>query len=317
MPTNGAESTSLDAYLEEISKVPLLSREEEVELAKKVEEGDQRAKEKLAASNLRLVISIAKNYRNYGLSFLDLIQEGNLGLMRAVERFDWSKGYRFSTYATWWIRQAILRALEEKSRTVRVPAWISRLNREINAKEEDFVQRKGRKPSTEELTELVEESKEKVLLAQRSVGYTTSLDKPLDGGGGEGATLEDITVQSDSEDGSATSNIGSVGNGNSGGGGVGGGGEFQSSSGPEKETLPELFAEELERLLEEKLTEREREIVKARYGLEGREPLTLAELGERFDLSRERVRQIQEKALNKLRSHQVRDKLERFRQALD
>ena len=187
-----SKKNPVKAYFDEIGERPLLTREEEVQLAQRIEEGDQEAKEELAVANLRLVISIAKKYRNFGLSFLDLIQEGNVGLMKAVEKFDWRKGYKFSTYATWWIRQAILRAITNRSRTIRVPAHMSELIREINKVERKYIQKHGEEPDAEDLAEELDVTPEKIRHAKKTAQRTTSLDKPLNDKGTETNVLGDI-----------------------------------------------------------------------------------------------------------------------------
>jgi len=176
-------------YLQEIGKVPLLTREEEIELAKRVQQGDEKAREKMALANLRLVVSIAKRYKGLGLPLLDLIQEGNIGLMKAVEKFDWTKGYKFSTYATWWIRQAISRALADKSRTIRIPAHIIEAIRKLYKVEEEYVQEHGVPPSLEELAERLDLPKEEVERVKKVAQYTSSLERPV---GEDGDALEDF-----------------------------------------------------------------------------------------------------------------------------
>jgi RNA polymerase primary sigma factor len=166
-------------YFDEIARVPLLTKDEEVELAKRIEAGDEEAKKKLAEANLRLVVSIAKKYRGCGLPFLDLIQEGNLGLMKAVEKFDWRKGYKFSTYATWWIRQAILRAITNRSRTIRVPTHINELIRKIHEAEREHIKEHGSGPTLEELAEELDTTVDNIVKAKRTAQYTASLDTPI------------------------------------------------------------------------------------------------------------------------------------------
>lgn len=269
------------AYFDEIGERPLLSREEEAQLAQRIEENDQEAKKELAIANLRLVISIAKKYRNYGLSFLDLIQEGNLGLMKAVEKFDWRKGYKFSTYATWWIRQAILRAITNRSRTIRVPAHMNELIRDIKKVERKFMHKHGRDPTPEEISEKLEVPVEKIRKAQKTSQRTTSLDKPLGEDEGEAGVLGDIL---------ADTNL----------------------PGPEQESLQMMTKNHLEELLHEVLTERERRIVQLRYGLKDYHPRTLNEVGKVFGISRERVRQIQKEAINKLQRPEIKKQLRTY-----
>lgn len=276
-----SKKNPVKAYFDEIGERPLLTREEEVQLAQRIEKGDDEAKEELAVANLRLVISIAKKYRNFGLSFLDLIQEGNVGLMKAVEKFDWRKGYKFSTYATWWIRQAILRAITNRSRTIRVPAHMSELIREINKVEREYIQEHGEEPGTEDLAEELDVTPEKVRHAKKTAQRTTSLDKPLNDEGRETNVLGDIMPDNNLPN-------------------------------PEEESLQALLKDQLKQLLHEVLTDRERRVVQLRYGLEDYHPRTLNEVGKVFGISRERVRQIQKQAINKLKSPKVKDQLRAY-----
>ncbi len=271
-------------YFDEIARVPLLTKDEEVELAKRIEAGDEEAKKKLAEANLRLVVSIAKKYRGCGLPFLDLIQEGNLGLMKAVDKFDWRKGYKFSTYATWWIRQAILRAITNRSRTIRVPTHINELIRKIHEAERQHIKEHGAGPSLEELAEELDTTVDNIVKAKRTAQYTASLDTPI-GYDEEGAVLGDFIADDD-------------------------------AISPTKETLRELLIQEIRKALKERLTPRERRVLELRYGLDGNPPKTLDEVGEIFGISRERVRQIQKEALEKLRGSEVLQQLEKFRQIL-
>ncbi|MBC7222284.1 sigma-70 family RNA polymerase sigma factor, partial [Candidatus Bipolaricaulota bacterium] len=248
-------------YFDEIARVPLLTKEEEVELAKRIEAGDEEAKKKLAEANLRLVVSIAKKYRGCGLPFLDLIQEGNLGLMKAVEKFDWRKGYKFSTYATWWIRQAILRAITNRSRTIRVPTHINELIRKIHEAEREHIKEHGSGPTLEELAEELDTTVDNIVKAKRTAQYTASLDTPI-GYDEEGAVLGDFI-------------------------------EDEDAVSPTRETFRELLIQEIRKALKERLTPRERRVLELRYGLDGNPPKTLDEVGEIFGISRERVRQIQ------------------------
>ncbi|MBS3813766.1 sigma-70 family RNA polymerase sigma factor [Candidatus Bipolaricaulota bacterium] len=275
------KTNPVKAYFDEIGDRPLLTRQEEVQLAQQIEEGDQAAKQELATANLRLVISIAKKYRNFGLSFLDLIQEGNLGLMKAVEKFDWRKGYKFSTYATWWIRQAILRAITNRSRTIRVPAHMSELIRDIKKVEREYLQEHGEEPQPKEIAEELDIPKEKVRRAKKTAQRTTSLDKPLNEEGDSSGVLGDIMAD-------------------------------DSLPNPEEESLQSLLKDELKKLLHEVLTDRERRILQLRYGLEDYHPRTLNEVGKVFGISRERVRQIQKQAINKLKSPKVKNKLRAY-----
>jgi RNA polymerase primary sigma factor len=271
-------------YFDDIARVPLLTKDEEVELAKRIEAGDEEAKKKLAEANLRLVVSIAKKYRGCGLPFLDLIQEGNLGLMKAVEKFDWRKGYKFSTYATWWIRQAILRAITNRSRTIRVPTHINELIRKIHEAEREHIKEHGSGPTLEELAEELDTTVDNIVKAKRTAQYTASLDTPI-GYDEEGAVLGDFI-------------------------------EDEDAVSPTRETFRELLIQEIRKALKERLTPRERRVLELRYGLDGNPPKTLDEVGEIFGISRERVRQIQKDALEKLRGSEVLQKLEKFRQIL-
>ncbi len=268
-------------YFGEISRVPLLTREDEVRLAKRIEAGDKRAKEELAEANLRLVVSVAKKYRGCGLPFLDLIQEGNLGLMKAIEKFDYTKGYKFSTYATWWIRQAILRAITNRSRTIRVPTHINELIRKIYQVERNSLKETGELPTPEKLAKALETTVENIIKAKKTAQSMTSLDMPIgydDDGSVLGDFIEDATVES-----------------------------------PERETFEHLLVQELERALEERLTDREKRILELRYGLNDYQPKTLDEVGLVFGISRERVRQIQKEALAKLQDSDLKKRLEWFK----
>ena len=268
-------------YFGEISRVPLLTREDEVRLSKRIEKGDTRAKEELAEANLRLVVSIAKKYRGCGLPFLDLIQEGNLGLMKAIEKFDYTKGYKFSTYATWWIRQAILRAITNRSRTIRVPTHINELIRKIYQVERNSLKETGELPTPEKLAKELETTVENIIKAKKTAQSMTSLDMPIgydDDGSVLGDFIEDATVES-----------------------------------PERETFEHLLVQELERALDERLTDREKKILELRYGLNDYQPKTLDEVGDVFGISRERVRQIQKEALSKLQDSDLKKRLEWFK----
>ena len=267
-------------YLREIGKISLLTKEEEVELAKRIEAGDEEAKKKLIEANLRLVVSIAKKYIGRGLSFLDLIQEGNLGLIRAVEKFDYRKGFKFSTYATWWIRQAITRAIADQARTIRIPVhMVETINKLIRVSRQ-LVQQLGREPTVEEIAQALELLPEKVEDIQRIAQEPVSLETPI--GEEEDSQLGDFIEDKDSPN-------------------------------PEEATAGQLLREQLEEMLGE-LTEREREVLRLRFGLEDGRAHTLEEVGKRFNVTRERIRQIEAKALRKLRhpsrSKRLRDYLE-------
>jgi len=277
MDTNASEDL-VKLYLQEIGRVPLLTRDEEVSLAKAVAEGDEEARKQLALANLRLVVSIAKRHKGSGLPLLDLIQEGNIGLMKAIEKFDYTKGYKFSTYATWWIRQAITRAIADKARTIRIPTHMLELMRKIYKAEGEHVQKVGTPPNSEELAAILEIPVEEIERAKKITPYTRSFEEPV--GDEEESVLGDFIG---TEDSSAL-----------------------------QEALKQLSIEELYGALEE-LTERERKILELRFGLkEGQQPMTLEKVGELFNLSRERIRQIEKEALEKLSHSQLRKRLEQF-----
>ena len=260
------ESASLDKYLQEIGKEELISVEEEVELAQRIKKGDKEALEKLTKANLRFVVSVAKQYQNQGLSLPDLINEGNLGLIKAAEKFDETRGFKFISYAVWWIRQSILQALAEQSRIVRLPLnQVGSLNK-INKAFARFEQEHERTPSAEELANELELPKEKVTDTLRVAGRHISVDAPF--ADGEDNSLLDVLVNTDSPN-------------------------------ADRGLINESLATEVERALEI-LTERERDIIRYFFGI-GCSEMTLEEIGEKFDLTRERVRQIKEKAIRKLR----------------
>ena len=260
------ESASLDKYLQEIGKEELISVEEEVELAQRIKKGDQEALEKLTKANLRFVVSVAKQYQNQGLSLPDLINEGNLGLIKAAEKFDETRGFKFISYAVWWIRQSILQALAEQSRIVRLPLnQVGSLNK-IKKAFARFEQEHERTPSAEELANELELPREKVTDTLRVAGRHISVDAPF--ADGEDNSLLDVLVNTDSPN-------------------------------ADRGLINESLATEVERALEI-LTERERDIIRYFFGI-GCSEMTLEEIGEKFDLTRERVRQIKEKAIRKLR----------------
>ena len=260
------ESASLDKYLQEIGREELVSPEEEVELAQRIRKGDQEALEKLTRANLRFVVSVAKQYQNQGLSLPDLINEGNLGLIKAAEKFDETRGFKFISYAVWWIRQSILQALAEQSRIVRLPLnQVGSLNK-INKALGKFEQENERQPSTDELAEMIDIPKDKIADTMRVSGRHVSVDAPFVEG--EDNSLLDILPNDDSP---------------------------MADRGLTNESL----STEIERALQI-LTPREREIIKSFFGI-GCQEMTLEEIGERLDLPRERVRQIKEKAIRKLK----------------
>jgi RNA polymerase primary sigma factor len=267
------ESASLDKYLQEIGKEELITVEEEVELAQRIKKGDQAALEKLTRANLRFVVSVAKQYQNQGLSLPDLINEGNLGLIKAAEKFDETRGFKFISYAVWWIRQSILQALAEQSRIVRLPLnQVGSLNK-INKAFSKFEQEHERKPSPEELAKTLELSPDKVSDTLRVSGRHVSVDAPFIDG--EDNSLLDVLVNNDSPNADRT-------------------------------LIQESLAREIHRALAT-LTEREADIIRLFFGI-GCQEMTLEEIGERFGLTRERVRQIKEKAIRRLR-HTSRSKL--------
>ena len=254
-------------YLKEIGQVRLLSADEEVELSKRVSEGDQDAKNKLTEANLRLVVSIAKKYSGRGLHILDLIQEGNTGLIRAVDKFDWTKGNKFSTYATWWIRQAITRAIADQARTIRVPVHMVEVINKATRCNRKLVQELGREPTVEEIAAELNLPVEKIIEANRTAADTLSLDTPV---GDE----EDTSIGSFVED--------------------------ERTPGPAEATSNALLAEALKEILDT-LTEREADVLRMRFGMYDGRTHTLEEVGQIFGVTRERIRQIENKAIRKLR----------------
>ena len=267
-------------YLKEIGRIPLLSSEEEIELAKRMEEGDEEAKKKLSEANLRLTVSIAKRYSGRGMQFLDLIQEGNLGLIKAVEKFDYRKGYKFSTYATWWIRQSITRAIADQARTIRIPVHMVETMNRVNRTSRRLLQEYGREPTPEEIAEAMNLPVERVLeiskISQEPVSLETPLGEEEDSHLGDFIQDEHIPVPAD-------------------------------------EAAHTLLREQLEKVMDT-LSEREQKVLALRFGLEDGKPHTLEEVGREFQVTRERIRQIEAKALRKLRhptrSRKLRDFLE-------
>jgi RNA polymerase primary sigma factor len=263
------ETASLDKYLQEIGRVELITAEEDVELARKIKAGDKAALERLTKANLRFVVSVSKQYQNQGLSLPDLINEGNLGLIKAAQRFDETRGFKFISYAVWWIRQSILQALAEQARIVRLPlnkiGTINKINRAFSELEQKF----ERPPSAEELAEFLECSTEEVRQSLSNTGRHISMDAPLIEGDESSSSMYDVLTN-------------------------------DSLPGPEKELVVESLRKDIERSLST-LTPREGDVVRLYYGLNGKHPMTLEEIGERFDLTRERVRQIKEKAIRRLK----------------
>ena len=260
-------------YLREIGKIPLLTFDEELNLAKRILEGDEEAKQKLAESNLRLVVSIAKKYVGRGMLFLDLIQEGNMGLIKAVEKFDYTKGYKFSTYATWWIRQAITRAIADQARTIRIPVHMVETINKLIRTSRHLLQQLGREPTPEEIAEEMEIPVEKVTEIQKIAQDPVSLETPI--GEEDDSHLGDF-IQDD------------------------------ESPAPQDAAAYTLLREQLEEVMKT-LTPREAKVLKLRFGLEDGKTRTLEEVGKEFNVTRERIRQIEAKALRKLR-HPSRSK---------
>ena len=260
-------------YLKEIGTVPLLSSEEELELAKRVVEGDEKAKKRLSEANLRLVVSIAKRYLGRGMHFLDLIQEGNLGLMKAVEKFDYTKGFKFSTYATWWIRQAITRAIADQARTIRIPVHMVETMNKVRRVSGQLLHNNGREPTPEEVAEELNMPVEKIREIMRASQDPLSLETPI--GEEDDTHLGDMVPDGD-------------------------------ALAPVEEASHVLLREQLMDVLGT-LTPRERKVLQMRFGISGGRPHTLEEVGKEFDVTRERIRQIEAKALRKLR-HPSRSK---------
>ena len=269
------ETASLDKYLQEIGKVELITAEEEVQLAQRIRQGDQSALEKLTKANLRFVVSVSKQYQNQGLSLPDLINEGNLGLIKAAQRFDETRGFKFISYAVWWIRQSILQALAEQSRIVRLPlnqvGSLNKINKAFSRLEQEF----ERQPSAEELAEALEVPEDKIKESLSVSGRHVSMDAPLSSAE-DGGTLMDVMANPDSPK-------------------------------ADHALMAESLQKEIERSLST-LTDKEREIIRLFFGIGMNHGLTLEEIGAKFNLTRERVRQIKEKAIRRLR-HTSRNKL--------
>jgi len=269
---------SLRLYLRSIGRVELLTAVQEIELAKLIEKGDMSAKRHMVEANLRLVVSIAKGYLGRGLSFLDLIQEGSLGLIRAVEKFDYRRGYKFSTYATWWIRQAVTRAIADKARTIRIPVhMVEKLNRVAHV-ERQLVQRLGREPEPQEIAAELKISVREVRDILRVAQMPVSLEKPI--GDEEESELGDFVADDQTEE-------------------------------PFEAATENLQREDVQRALDA-LPERERQVIELRYGLRGHDPLTLEEVGRAFGVTRERIRQIENNTLKKLKQLPEAQRLREF-----
>ena len=273
-----ASDDSVRLYLREIGKIPLLNAEEELALAQRVVAGEKRAKDKMAEANMRLVVSIAKRYSGRGLDFLDLIQEGNTGLLRAVEKFDPDKGFKFSTYATWWIRQAITRAIADQARTIRIPVHMVETINKLLRTQRRMTQELNREPTIEELAKELEMEPEKVEYVMKIKQDITSLDAGVGRDGDE----EDSVLRDFIED--------------------------EESATPEESAASQLLKEQVQEILST-LSDREQKIIKMRFGLENGKSHTLEEVGQEFAVTRERIRQIEAKALAKLRKHKDSKKL--------
>ncbi|MBN9294172.1 MAG: sigma-70 family RNA polymerase sigma factor [Flavobacteriia bacterium] len=270
------ETASLDKYLQEIGREQMITADEEVELAQRIKNGDRRALERLTRANLRFVVSVAKQYQNQGLTLPDLINEGNLGLIKAAERFDETRGFKFISYAVWWIRQSILQALAEQARIVRLPLnKIGTINK-INRAYSELEQKYERPPTADELAEFLGVMVDDVKQSMANNGRHVSMDAPLSEGDESSSTMYDVLPNT-------------------------------YMNNPEKELVSESLRKDIERSLST-LTTREGEVVRMFYGLNGKYPLTLEEIGEQFDLTRERVRQIKEKAIRRLK-HTSRSKI--------
>lgn len=280
--TDDISDDSVRMYLREIGKIPLLSNDEEMELAKRALEGDRKAKDRMAEANMRLVVSIAKRYSGRGMDLLDLIQEGNTGLLRAVDKFDPEKGFKFSTYATWWIRQAITRAIADQARTIRIPVHMVETINKLMRTQRKMTQELNREPSNEELAKAMDMDVEKIEHIMKIKQDITSLDAGIgrDGDEGEDSTLGDFI-------------------------------EDEDTATPEESASMQLLKEKVREVLSS-LSDRERKILEMRFGLNGTKSHTLEEVGLEFAVTRERIRQIEAKALMKLRKHKDSKKLHEY-----
>lgn len=273
------ESLALDKYLNDIGKIPMLNADEEADLARRIREGDHDALEKLTKSNLRFVVSVAKQYQNQGLSLSDLINEGNVGLMKAAKRFDETRGFKFISYAVWWIRQSILQAIVEYSRIVRLPLNKVGSYNKINEAFISFVQKFEREPTNEELADLLDIKPKEVATMLKGGGRHLSTDAPVSSEEGSATMLDLMTVD--------------------------------NGMNPDDKMMNESLVEEVQEGLQI-LTPREVEVLSAYYGLDGRKPLALEEIGELYNLTRERVRQIKERAIRRLRKSYNRNALKSY-----
>lgn len=272
---------SVRLYLREIGKIPLLTPEEEADLAKRIVKGDKKAKDKMVESNMRLVVSIAKRYGGRGLDFLDLIQEGNTGLLRAVDKFDPDKGFKFSTYATWWVRQAITRAIADQARTIRIPVHMVETINKVLRTTRKLTTELNREPTNEEIAKALDMEPEKIDYVMRIKQDIASLDASV----GKDGDDEDSVLGDFVEDEERTS--------------------------PEESASNQILKEQLSEIIAT-LTDREQKIIRLRFGIGGGRPHTLEEVGEEFDVTRERIRQIEAKALNKLRKNKDTKKLHEY-----
>ncbi len=273
------ESLALDKYLNDIGKISMLSADEEAELARRIRDGDHAALEKLTEANLRFVVSVAKQYQNQGLSLSDLINEGNVGLMKAAKRFDETKGFKFISYAVWWIRQSILQAIVEHSRIVRLPLNKVGSYNKVNEAVLNFVQEFEREPSSEELADLLDMTPKEVTNMLKSNGRHVSVDAPISGEDGDSTMLDLISNEDDDS--------------------------------PDSDLMEQSLRDEVQQGLSI-LSPREIEVLSAYYGLNGHKPLTLEEIGELYNLTRERVRQIKERAIRRLRKSYNRNALRSY-----
>ena len=272
----------IKVYLKDISRYSLLTPEQEKKLALRCRAGDSEARKKLTEANMRLVISIAKPFKNRGLEFIDLIQEGNLGLMNAIKKFDPNKGFRFSTYATWWIRQAIQRAVYDKAQTIRIPVHAQAERLDLQRLKEEYQQAFGRKPTLKEISEELEMPLERIQMLEKT-GGVSSLEKPVSEEG-EGANQDEYLAD-------------------------------PKALSPSKEAVSAVMSDQLDKVLEQ-LNEREREIIRLRFGLEGGRKHRLEEVTKKFNVTRERIRQIEQKALEKLRHPSRQEHLKRWRELM-